>query len=171
MSSDSRVMDLESRVSWESGTSRESCGSVEGWGQEAGTLFVSSIQFQLVFCFPSVFYSWVFKIVISKIWQFFLKFNKSSGMCTRKNTILQKTIQISIVKMTKIVEKNHWFCLKGWEGGGAKCGGEMSSITCSSYLLVYFGDNRHTRWCLSSGDVVINAEKPVTDFYLLALPW
>jgi hypothetical protein len=47
----------------------------------------------------------------------------------------------------------------------------MSSITCSSYLLVYFGDNRHTRWCLSSGDVVINAEKPVTDFYLLALLW
>jgi hypothetical protein len=47
----------------------------------------------------------------------------------------------------------------------------MSSITCSSYLLVYFGDYRYTRWCSSSGDVVINAEKPVTHFCSLALPW
>jgi hypothetical protein len=130
--------------------------------------------FFVFLCFLLWFYSWVFLMkffVKSKIWRFSLKFNKSSGTCTRKNTILQKTIQISMVKMTKIVEKNHWFCLTGWEGGGAKGRCEMSSITCSSYLLVYFGDDMYTRWCSSSGDVVINAEKPVTDFCLLALPW
>jgi hypothetical protein len=153
------------------------CGGVGARsGDPSPSLFLSSIQFQLFFSlrFLLWFYSWVFlmkKIVISKIWRFSLKFNKSSGMCTRKNTILHKTIQISMVKMTKIVEKIHWFCLKGWEGGGAKCGGEMSSITCSSYLLVYFGDYRYTRWCSSSGDVVTNAEKPVTHFCSLALPW
>ncbi len=181
VSSESRVMGRGSRVSWESGASRESCGSVEGWGQEARTLPLLSLSIihsvSVVFCFPLFFALVLFMIFLmkffvkSKIWRFSLKFNKSSGTCTRKNTILQKTIQISMVKMTKIVEKNHWFCLTGWEGGGAKGRCEMSSITCSSYLLVYFGDDMYTRWCSSSGDVVINAEKPVTDFCLLALPW